>query len=428
MDQKWLLSGVILTALSLSGCNNSSGPSAKNADNIKAAKASTHAVAETPGSRATTARDTTALPANDISGRSQPSPQHAENGGGEDTGRAAGQPAAAVASNNPEIARRHAPKVPKMGGFPTHGNATEPALASAENHGGVPVNARGVRACGVLDFEERPVLGAVYPGISGIATAADLIRHVATDVGIQPSQTGAVLACAEQPVLGAAYPGISGAEVAADLEPRNPAAALQEIAEATRIPVHIDTQPVLGAAYPGISGAEVAADLEPRNPTTALQEIAEATRIPVHIDTQPVLGAAYPGISGAEVAADLEPRNPAAALVEIAEATRIPIRTDTQPVLGAAYPGISGAQLATDIEPRNPNQALLKIAEASGRLPATTDTQPVLGAAYPGVSGAALANLAELVSYHAKVERIGSVDVRSKMHNRPTRSDRNHVI
>jgi hypothetical protein len=214
MDQKWLLTGVILAALSLSGCNGSSGPSAKNADNIKAAKASTDAVAETPGGRATTARDTTALPANDISGRSQTSPQHAENGGGEDAGRAAGQPATVVASTNPEIAQRHAPTVPKMGGSSTHSNATEPALASAENHRGVPVNARGMRACGVLDSEEQPVMGAAYPGISGIATAADLMRRVATDVGIQPSQTGAVLACAEQPVLGAAYPGVSGVALA----------------------------------------------------------------------------------------------------------------------------------------------------------------------------------------------------------------------
>ncbi|MBV8737411.1 MAG: hypothetical protein JO007_09155 [Alphaproteobacteria bacterium] len=205
-----------------------------------------------------------------------------------------------------------------------------------------------MRACGVLDSEERPVLGAAYPGISGIATAMDLMRHIASnvtsDVGIQPSQPGTVLACAQQPVLGAAYPGISGAEVAADLEPRNPIAALVEIAEATRIPIRIDTQPVLGAAYPGISGAEVAADLEPRNPNHVLLNIAEASgQLPATADTQPVLGAAYPGISGAALANLVVAKETANSNVQMVKLYRI-----RQPVLSFGYARTIRAKLVSD--------------------------------------------------------------------------------
>ena len=55
----------------------------------------------------------------------------------------------------------------------------------------------------------------------------------------------------EAPVLGAAFPGISGAVVADDLTPRNMTNTATELAAASRQPADYDEAPVLGAAFPG---------------------------------------------------------------------------------------------------------------------------------------------------------------------------------
>ena len=305
---------------------------------------------------------------------------------------------------------------------------------------------------GAVGYDEQPVFGAAFSGISGATSVADLMPRAAsgasqelaqanTEAGgslQQAAQTNAAVGYDDRPVFGAAFSGISGATSAADLMPRRANRGSLELAQAgtaanggsqssaqQNTAVGYDDQPVFGAAFSGISGATNTADLMPRRANRGSQQLMQANteassrsqqveqgNTAVGYDNQPVFGAAFSGISGATNAADLMPlvasrgsqqlvqANTESSSSQQAAQSNAAVGYDDQPVFGAAFSGISGATNAADLMPRNTKggvrlaqgttEANRGSQEASQTNPAASyDEQPVLGAAALGISGAA---------------------------------------
>jgi hypothetical protein len=135
----------------------------------------------------------------------------------------------------------------------------------------------------------------------------------------QAEQGNAEFGYDNQPVFGAAFSGISGATNAADLMPRNTKGGVRQLAQGTteanrrsqeaaqtNPAASYDEQPVLGAAASGISGPADAAGLRRRtgnNTRVNNTPVKNAGTSNSQADeNQPVRDAAYSGVSGVPIA------------------------------------------------------------------------------------------------------------------------------
>ena len=134
----------------------------------------------------------------------------------------------------------------------------------------------------------------------------------------QAAQGNATVGYDDQPVFGAAFSGISGATNTADLMPRNTKGGVRHLAQGTEAnrgsqeaaqtnpAASYDEQPVLGAAASGISGAADAAGLDRRtgNNTRVNHTPGKnaGTSNSQADENQPVRDAAYTGVSGVPIA------------------------------------------------------------------------------------------------------------------------------
>ena len=301
---------------------------------------------------------------------------------------------------------------------------------------------------GAVGYDEQPVFGAAFSGISGATSVADLMPRAASrgsqelaqanteasGSSQQAAQTNAAVGYDDQPVFGAAFSGISGATKAADLMPYRANRGSQQLMQASteassssqqvgksNTAVGYDDQPVFGAAFSGISGASNTADLMPRRANRGSRQLMQAnteasssqqvvqSNAAVGYDDHPVFGAAFSGISGATNAADLMPRNTKGGVRQLAQGTTEANRSsqeasqtnpaasyDEQPVLGAAASGISGAADAAGLGRRTGNNT--RVNNTPGKNAGTSNSQagenqPVRDAAYSGISGVPIARL-----------------------------------